>query len=327
MFVLFEMISLLFLVAFVKLVQSGTLNNYADDRRFCHIALTMAKPCQFPELFLKEEGTVHKIASTMRIQARQLGPGFKRLLMISEERYIKYLKRMKVLMLSRRNMGKFVEDLSEKNVRDYLPSTTEVDVFQYQPVVGLLRTVSVSLESIDDLRLEYHKNAIAALNTYSSIHYDYNAYARLPNMRKRWSTEQLENFIGKAFVNFDFGATFPDLIMCLSLLQYRQYVALLDGDLDHVRTISDLYSRVLDALENMIFAPVSTLSYMTPKGPVRVQIMPQAIKGPKSVPICTLPYENETIVQISILDVKYPEDSDYVLSQLIHLDLFAAITD
>ena len=134
-------------------------------------------------------------------------------------------------------------------------------------------------------------------------------------------------FIGKAFVNFDFGATFPDLIMCLSLLQYRQYVALLDGDLDHVRTISDLYSRVLDALENMIFAPVSTLSYMTPKGPVRVQIMPQAIKGPKSVPICTLPYENETIVQISILDVKYPEDSDYVLSQLIHLDLFAAITD
>ena len=216
------MFAVIFLLAFVKLVQSDALDDYPEDRVFCYNALVLAKPCQSQERFLYDEGTVHRVANSLRIRGRQLdGPGFQRILKISEEGYAKYLSVMRVLMLSRKSMGNVVENLREKNFRDYLPDETDVAMSLYKPVAGLLRSLNIAIGDTDNnVRLEYYRNARTALKTFASIHRDYNAYARLANMRKCWSLEQLKNFIGKSFVRFDFGATYPDAVMCLSLLQF-----------------------------------------------------------------------------------------------------------
>ena len=319
------MIAPVLIIAMLKLVQSGGLRNFPDVRMGCYSALVLAKTSQCPDLFYYEEEKVHKVAHFMRTRGKHFGMGLQRLQVIAEELYIKYLKRMRAEVLNRKSLAILVENMTGKNVREYLPTITQINVLHYTPVTGLLRPLKYVPEDNDDVRQAYYKNALAALNTLASIHHDYQAYTRFPNISERFSLERLEGFIAKNFGRFDFGATYPDIVMCLSSLQYLKYVAMLDGNLAIVDTILGLFDRTVDALENMSFAPLNVLDYKTYKGEVTVAIMPQAVKGPKPVPICINPFRNGTMVQISVLDVKYPNNSKYVYEQLKHLDEFVAI--
>lgn len=316
---------IVFLLALLNLVQSGAVSDYPDDRVFCYTALVLAKHCQYPERLCYEEGTVHKIEHLLRVQGKQLGPGFQLLLSISEERYIKYLGRIRELIINRKSMGRLVQGITRNSVREYLPTFTEVDAFRYEPVAGILRSIDFFSPTRENVRLEYIKSAVAALNTYASVHHDYQAYSRFPDMSKPFYLGVLEDFVGKSFADFDFGATYPDIVMCLSILQFLEYRALIDNRLDHVDYVSKIYDRAMKAIGTMNIIPVSAFDYKRKKGQVTVAIMQQAKKGPNPVPINIIPFENGSLVQISILDVEDPEDIDLVLDQVKHLDVFAKI--
>ena len=319
------MIALIFLLALLKLVQSAALKKYPVDRMFCYFALSLALESQSPYILWYEEDDVHGEAHSTRILGKNLGPGFQRVHSIAEKKYIEYLKKLRATRLGRMSFRDLVEDVTMKNVREYLPANTKVNALRYKPVVSLLRSINSSPENTDNVRLELYKNAIAALDAFAAIHHDYRDYARFPKLEALLSLKHLEDFIEKNFVILDFGATYPDMFMCLSFLQYLKYIALVDGHLDTVADISRLYVKALEALENMSIAPLDVFHYMTYKGKISVAIMPQAVKGPKPVPICITPFENGTMVQISVLDVKYPKNSKYVYEQLKHLDEFVAI--
>ena len=316
------MVLIFFLLALLKFAQAGSLKDYADDRKFCHFALALALETRSSELYFSDEDAVHTIADSMRFW-KHLGPGFQALESLLREIYIKYLERVRVEVLSRKNLGKLVENVLAIPiyVREYLPTMSEVDVFHYKPVEGLSWSLVSKSALFDPVNMQYHKNATAALNTFASIHFDYHAYARFPNICKPLSVGQLEEFIRKSFASFDYGATFPDIALCLSFLQYLKYMALLDANLDLAADFSKLLHRAVEALENMKISPVNVLDFTTPKGFLRVLIMPQATKGPNSVPICTLPSMNRSVVQISVLDVLSPMDPDYVLAVMTLLKL------
>ena len=316
-------IMIFFFLALLKFGQSGGLTEYPSERMFCYTALVLALETRNFELIHYDEATAHEIANSMRMQRKHLGMGLQRLAWISEDRYVKYLGRMRAEVLRREIMENFVRNLTAVPVyvREYVPNITEVDVLHYKPVAKLLRSLSFSLEHGDNVRLEYYRNALAALRIFSSVHYDYLGFARFPDISKPLSLKQLEHFIGKNFVRFDFGSTYPDIVMCLSLLQYLKYVALLDANLDLVSDILQLHKKAVEAMAKMNIAPVNRFDFNAPKGLLTVYILPQVSKGPIMVPICTLPYSKGTIVQISVLDVKYPMDRDYVLAQMKNLKL------
>ena len=315
------MILLRFFLALLKFVQSAALKDYPEDRMFCYSALVIALESHCPDMFCYEEDDVHRVATTMRIRGRYLGLGFQRLLTISKEAYSKYLERIRVKVLSRKNVRIFVEKLpaAPNYVREYLTTTSEVDVFHYKPVARQLCSLVISQVVIDHVTLEYHRNALAALTIFASIHRDYHGYARFPNISEPLSLRQLEEFIGENFVSFDYGATYPDIVMCLSYLQYLKYMALLEANLDLVTDISGLFHKAVVALKHINVTTVNELYYMTPIGQIIVSILPQAIEGPKSIPICILSVGNGICIHISVLNVEYPENPDYVSALLKHL--------
>ena len=172
----------------------------------------------------------------------------------------------------------------------------------------------------DNVQHEYYMNALVGLNTLASFHHDYHAYARFPNLSERLSLKRLEEFIEKNFVTFDYGASYPDIAMCLSYLQYLKCMTMLkDGYLGNAETISEVYEKAVEALGKISITPLKVTSYLTLRGEVQVNIMPQAIKGPKPVPTYTLSSTNGTLVQIGVLDVKYSENLEYVFEQIKHL--------
>ena len=130
-----EMIALVLLLTLLKLVQSGGLKSFTETRMGCYSALALAKASQCPDMFYYKEETVHRVAHALRSRGKtHLGMGFQNLLVIGENLYIKYLKRMRVEVLSRKILGEMVENAMEMSVREYIPTVTEVNVLQYKPV-------------------------------------------------------------------------------------------------------------------------------------------------------------------------------------------------
>ena len=189
----------------------------------------------------------------------------KRLLWIVEKRYVGYLNDLRCKTLGRKQVGIVVEDLTMGNVRGYLSTVTKVNVFEYGPVADLIRIIRFSPDDADSVRLEYYRNALVALKGYASTFHDYQKHARFPSYSAviplDHYLQQVKVFINTKLARFDAQATYPDAVMCLSLLQFLNYSGLLNSNFDLVRVVLDLFKSAVMVLKKMSFVPRPILIY------------------------------------------------------------------
>ena len=223
-------------------------------------------------------------------------------------------------------VGYYVEHLTRGNAWRFKSSYVEVDVRHAPSVIGLLRLLTFPYGNLDRdrVRQEYYKCAITALGKYAATLKTYEECCLLPLFGPNITLEQclnvLTEFIAGPLRTFDFGATFPDAIMCFSVLQYIKYCALLDSDWKLVKITGKLYEEVLKALKEMTFFPLQIFMPVVSQGDdVSVQVMPQARKGRKAMNLAVRRLlDGSILVQTSNDDVKNEDDARMLVANLYH---------
>ena len=321
---------MLIFLSLLKLVITSSLKNYTDDRILCYKALALAKICQCPKLFYYDEAEVHRKVFSLRLQGKAYrSSAFKEVLVLTEKRYLGYVQKVNEKNLGIERVGVWVNKKTKENARGYLPRVTKINVFQYAPVAHLLSTLKYHQENNDHVRHAYYLSALEALEAYASTYHDYKNYTRLPIFHintslERYLTDDLKKFIDTKLGKFDYGASYPDSVMCISLLQFLKYMALLDGNLELVRSSLVLYQNAAMALENMLFKPVRALSFATRKGRVTVCMMPQEKVEPKVIPAFLIEEDNPMLM-ISIREFEDPYDNDKVMKRVEMLEIYPSL--
>lgn len=209
------------------------------------------------QLYFKEE-EVHAIAYSLRIRAKSRpGTTLKRILRCVDKKYVWYLERLRSNNLGRERAGTLVEQLTRKNVHGYLSTVTRVKVFGSGLVADLIRLINHNTEELDDVRLTFYQNALVALKGYASTYNDYQKNARLPSYSSSVPLNdflfQLNDFLKTELCKFDAKATYPDAVMCLCLLQYLNYKALLDSNFKLLIISMSVFRNTVLNLQNMSF--------------------------------------------------------------------------
>lgn len=290
---------------------------HSQNRVLCRSALALVKFCQFQSLEYFDEDEVHELAFNLRTQGKQAGSSFCRALSLVDRVYVGYLQRIRVANLGKENLAKLCGETSREFVREFITNPRPADLIR-----GIQRAHRVGTKGTfrgDIVSQAYFNNAMLALETYHQTLYVYKEYVLFPNddlsdyLPK--CLKILKDFIDTKMVEFDFGATYPDTVICLSLLQYLKYEAFLRAEWGNAMSAGRLFKSALAALKNMQFSPKITHTYEEHK--LKVCIMPQARKGPKSIPMSISRLENDTrMVRISILDVQHPNDPELVFKDL-----------
>ena len=297
------------------------------DCSYCNSALVLVNTCrsQDTSYFDFEEDYLHSLAYALLVQHFTPSIPMQYIMPVVEREYVEHLQRVRKELLGREGMGKVVERASKGNAWGYLPMASQVNVFKHAPVKGILRFIKRPYEyyASDALQREYYLSAMSALRTFASAQQDYHGYSRFPSFGTKISVEncleQMSKFIGRELVTFDYGATYPDAIMCFSILQYLQYMALLEYRMRLVMIVHQLYRVAANVLINICVKPVQSWTFNLPNGNVSVCIMPQGRKGPKPIPECTS-LGAWPVVKVGVKDIKNPSDSVEVYEQLKHLD-------
>ena len=176
-------------------------------------------------------------------------------LSIAKKEYILYLQRIREKSLSRENVGKLVEELTQRNVYGYHLFLTSIDMVKETIKQASIESFEVFSDS--PVHQEYFECSRTALGAYLVTLYDYKKNIRFPYYQLDGSIPQslgvVADFIGTKLVKFDKEATYPDAVMCLSFLQYHKYAALGTSQLNFLETIRQQYDAILPILKNMRF--------------------------------------------------------------------------
>ena len=299
-----------------QMVQS-VAHGHTHFRTPSHSALALAKACQCQNLEFFDDDEAHEMAFKLHDQGKRATRGFRHVLSIVDKKYVRYLQRISAAKLGKDNVRKLIGETTREYVRDYIMNPRPADMIRGIQKAHRMKTKE-NLGS-DIVRQEYYNGAMLARETYFQTLFVYEEYVLFPHDSLNDSVPAclkiLKNYIATRMVEFDFGATYPDTVICLSLLQFLKYVALFNGEWDQAMDASKQYKSALTALKNMQFHPKITYTHEEHK--LKVCLMPQARKGAKPIPMSIDWLEDDTrMVQISILDVSDPNDPELVFKEL-----------
>lgn len=124
-----------------------------------------------------------------------------------------------------------------------------------------------------------------------------------------------KDIISNRLTKFDYGATYPDAVMCLSLLQNLKYMALLTSNLKLVKRVSQLLEAAMNALKNMQIRAVRVWTIKK----AYVFVMPHERKSANTmvIPITVQSIGLTKVVKISCLQLKDLDDAQEVISLLV----------
>ena len=317
------MIFLIIPVAF-QLIQSSFVSpsKYKD---YTYSILSLVGYCRIPDAFLSDEVHVHELALKLRSRDNS-GDNLRHTLLVVEKMYARYLQRIRKTMMGQANVGRFVEDVTNKNAWAYCTHSTSIEV--YHRVKDKSHVPGAKLES-DIIKREYFKNAKAALKAYFLTMHDYREITQPAfidqdpfkdtNQYTSKNLSIVDDFITTKLAKFDYGTTYPNAVMCLSLLQNLKYIALLNSNLKLVEKVCEKQKAVITALKNMKIRPARFWSL----DQTYVCLMPQERVGPIPIPVTVNSDGLTTVVRMSYLDVRDPDNIHEIISLLERLDIIS----
>ena len=310
-------------IALVSFLLSSSA--YADRQRSYNL-LSVVNKCRTTRgMSYDMEETVHlQMTSIRHPRLTRLGPGFRHAVSVVEQVYVKFLRSLREEQIGRENLGLLVKQLTKENAKEYMGRCAMADITPF------LLSLGIHDETVggDVVRQEYYKSLKAAMEAFESTNIDYIYYKRIPAMQKDVSLlGLLENFISTSLGKYDHSATFPDAVICLSLLQYRKYLALLDSEIELVKIVGEHYKAAVAALKSMQIRPVLQHDYILNGTKTIVHLMPQEQRGPMMIPVTPKKFRGQTHLKIGVKDLNNPFHHDAVYSQLIQLGIFDLIVD
>ena len=291
---------------------------------FSFQALFLVNICRVSTLLKCDlEKSVLEAATKLRVIAvHQGGLNVKRALHVAEDEYVRYLKKVRMDHVGRSNLGMMVEARTMNNATNYKLNIDPVDLAEYQPVAHLFPMLNIPPEVLrgDPVLQEMRKGALTALEAFASTHRDYEEYSLLPFFDASTTLSgyliQLSMFIDTTMGKYDFAATYPDSIMCISLLQFFRYMALMAHDVNIVRSIGGLYLDAIVALKRMEFVPIESASLILLRGKIDLILcrMPHVRAGrePMQVSIFKMP----NVLLVSGLHVKNMDEASDLVMEL-----------
>ena len=234
--------------------------------------------------------------------------------------YIKYLQRIREKVIGQANVGRLVERITNKGAWAYSkrPRSTE----DYLRVKNASHLPGFHLDG-DLIQQEYFKNSKAAMEAYFFTLHDYLDFIQLPSTMRGPSTSvkdyiahnlvAVKDSINNKLSKFDYGTTYPDAVMCISMLQALKYLSLITSNVKFFNRASQRLQAAMAALDNMDYSPVRFWSINN----TEVYLMPHEPNGrPNIIPITVYKGQGKSVIRISSLDVKNPDDIQEVIALL-----------
>ena len=281
------MIWFLFL-AFLFFVRTSTATKACKDFSYSALALTAscrnlkALSCSFKDEELHEQALfVHKHSKGDVMAFRLVYP-------LIREIYFDYLQRLEVKRVGHGNLKRMVERWTRKNARQYIGEITLVNLPHFAPALSLMRILRRpgTTEDVykDPILCKYYLSARLALETYASTLCTYQDHTLFPSFGEditlKECVEKLREYIKTILGTFDYRATYPDAVMCLSVLQYLKYLGLFASNMDLVRTTTQMFRDVRRTLQNeMTFLPHKVITFEN----YVVHLIPQERKGERKL--------------------------------------------
>ena len=299
------------------------------DKQKSHDLLSVVNICRMTRgMSYEMEETAHlQMTSLRHPKLSRLGPGFRHTVLKVERVYVEFLKRIQREQIGRGNLGRMVTELTWGIALECMARPTKIDMSKviFQGAEWLMG-VDVRDESFggDVVRQEYYKMLKVALAAYYSTSLDYKHYKRIASFQPTANLlPQLKDFIGTKLGKYDHSATFPDTIICLSLLQYHNYLALLDSDVEKLKSVGEHYRAAAAALDGMQVKEVLKCDFSMSEAKGVVLMMPQEKRGPMMIPVSPKEHMGITYVRIGIKDVDNALVPGAVYSQMVDLGVFS----
>ena len=241
----------------LQLVQTSSFRP-SYYKKISYSALTLVNASRCSDAPYCSEDELHTLAYEVRILVKSVALCIRHTASIAIKEYVLYLQRLRAKTLGRTNTGRIVEELTRKNVIGYNLSPTPISV-----VIKAMRRImeESSDEAFDKdlVRQEYLKSSNTALEACYGTLNDYEKFIRFPWLKVNVAIPEclkaLKDFISTTLVQHDVDATYPDAVMCISVLQYLKYVALAESQLHFLKLITQQYDALLNVLKNMTFKP------------------------------------------------------------------------